>query len=128
VEYDPVFETDRLASAMLDFETGTSMFTCSTQMVPFQRMLIMGTTGSIEIEIPFNAPPDKQTRLWIYSQAGKEEIVFDAVDQYKLQGEFFSQSILDNRPVSTSIEDAVNNMKVIEAVFASARTNEWVHL
>jgi predicted dehydrogenase len=113
---------------MLDFETGTSMFTCSTQMTPFQRVHIIGTTGSIEIEIPFNAPPDKQTRLWFYSKVGKEEIVFDAVDQYKLQGESFSQSILDDAPVSTPIEDAVNNMKVIEAVFASAANGEWVGL
>src|ERR1700676_1462276 len=64
LERDPEFGTDRLASPTLDFSGGHSMFTCSTQMVPYQRMQFLGTKGRIEIEIPFNAPPTKATRLF----------------------------------------------------------------
>ena len=32
VEYDPQMQTDRLASGLLDFGTGTATFTCSTQL------------------------------------------------------------------------------------------------
>ena len=66
-ERHPDYGTDRLASAILDFGTGTSTFTCGTQLVPFQRVQIFGTSGRIEIEIPFNAPPDRPCRIWIHS-------------------------------------------------------------
>src|SRR5690349_17290202 len=65
IERDPEFKTDRLASAILEFPSGQAVFTCSTQMVPYQRMQFLGTTGRIEMEIPFNAPPDRPTRLFI---------------------------------------------------------------
>ena len=120
VEYDPISKVDRLASAILDFTTGTSTFTCSTQLMPYQRVNILGTDGRIEIEIPVNTPPDKKTRIWLHTKSGIEEITFDAVDQYRLQADEFSKAILNDTPVPTSLEDAVNNMKVIEDVFRSS--------
>jgi predicted dehydrogenase len=128
IEFDPVMLTDRRASGILEFASGSALFTCSTQMAPFQRATIHGTEGVIEIVVPFNAPAEQPTRLWMYTKDGKEEVLFDAVDQYTLQCESFSQSILDNTPVYTPIEDAVNNMKVIDAVFESAAKNKWVEL
>ena len=56
VDRDPNFKTDRLTSALLDFGAGQAIFTCSTQLVPYQRVQFFGTTGRVEIEIPFNAP------------------------------------------------------------------------
>jgi predicted dehydrogenase len=128
MEFDPVMKTDRLASAILDYSSGSSLFTCSTQMVPFQRVTILGTEGGIEIEIPFNAPPDRPTRLWMFSKQGREEVMFDIVDQYTLQGTSFSQSILEDTPVYTPIEDAVRNMQVIDAMLVSVANNQWVSL
>lgn len=116
VEFDTVLGTDILASGMLQFSTGTATFTCSTQLMPYQRVNILGTEGRIEIEIPFNAPPLQITRLWLHTKTSSEEITFDPVDQYTLQGNLFSKAILNNEPVPTPLEDAVNNMKVIEAV------------
>lgn len=125
VEFDPVLRTDILASGILDFSTGTSTFTCSTQLMPYQRVNILGTEGRIEIEIPFNAPPLLATRLWLHTKTSSEEVTFDAVDQYTLQGDLFSKAILNNEPVPTPLQDAVNNMKVIEAVFGSAKEGRW---
>ena len=65
IERDPALEIDRLVSAVLEFFQGTSTFTCSTQLVPHQRVNIFGTSGRIEIEIPFNAPPDRPCRVWL---------------------------------------------------------------
>ncbi|HEY7348086.1 MAG TPA: Gfo/Idh/MocA family oxidoreductase [Ktedonobacterales bacterium] len=128
VEYDPRFRTDRLASGMLDFGSGTAVFTCGTQLAPYQRVNIFGTEGRIEIEIPFNAPPDRPCKVW-YEHDGKiEEITLDTCNQYTLQGDTFSQAILTNAAVPTPIEDAVANMRVIEAVFASARTAGWAEV
>ncbi len=126
VEYDPNFNTDRFSSCILDFGSGTATFTCSTQLVPYQRVNIYGTSGRIEIEIPFNAPPDKPCKIWYQNGDDIEEIQFDICDQYTLQGDAFSQAILNNSSVPTPIEDAVANMKVIEAVFNSAKSHTWV--
>jgi len=126
VEYDQRFKTDRLASGMLDFGRGTSTFTVSTQLAYYQRVNIFGTTGRIEIEIPFNAPPDRPCKIWHQDGNKIEEIQFDICDQYTLQGDQFSQAILNNTSVPTPITDAVANMKVIESIIHSARSEKWV--
>ncbi len=126
IEYDPQLKTDRLASGMLDFERGTATFTCSTQLTSYQRVNIFGTSGRIEIEIPFNAPPDRPCRMWHQHAGGTEEITFEVCDQYTLQGDLFSQAILNNTPVPTPIEDAVANMQVIDALIQSAKSGAWV--
>lgn len=128
VEFDPTFKTDRMASGILEFSTGTSTFTCSTQAMPFQRVNVFGDKGRIEIEIPFNAPPDKPTRLWLHTSDKTEEITFDICDQYTIQGDLFSKAILDNTEVPTPLEDALNNMLTIEAVFKSSELGGWVNL
>ena len=125
VEYDPEFKTDRFASAIMDFGSGSGSFTCSTQLAPYQRVQIFGDEGRVEIEIPFNAPPDKPCRLWLQTEAGIEDIVLPVCDQYTIQGDLFSQAILDDAPVPTPIEDAAANMQVIEALFRSGRCGRW---
>lgn len=120
LEFDPRSQTDRLASGILSFDDGTSTFTCSTQLMPYQRVNIFGTNGRIEIEIPVNTPPDQPTRIWLHTKDESREIKFDAVDQYTLQADAFSQAILNDSEVPTPLEDAMNNMKVIDALRASA--------
>ena len=128
VEYDPHFHTDRLASAILDFGAGTSAFTCSTQLVPYQRVNIFGTTGRVEIEIPFNAPPDRPCRMWHQLGGTTTDIELEVCDQYTIQGDLFSQAILDNATVPTPLSDAVANMEVIEAIKESGRSGTWISL
>ena len=125
VERDPDFGTDKLASGILEFSRGTSTFTCSTQMFLSQRVTVFGTSGRIEIEIPFNAPPDRPTKLWHTTTSGREEITFDICDQYTIQGDLFAQAILNDTDVPTPLFDAVQNMKVIEAIFASSDASAW---
>jgi predicted dehydrogenase len=126
VQYDPRFQTDRLVSAILEFRNGTATFTCSTQLVLHQRVNILGTTGRVEIEIPFNPPPDKPARLWHQRGNDIEEVQFDVCNQYTIQADRFALAILNNEPVPTPLSDAVDNMKAIEAVRESGKRNEWV--
>jgi predicted dehydrogenase len=125
---DPRFRTDRITAALLDFGRRTSSFTCSTQLQPYQRVHILGAEGRIEIEIPFNAPPDRPCRIWHQRGAQIEEIAFEVCDQYTIEGDEFSKAILDDTPVPTPLEDAVANMRALDAVFASARAGSWVDL
>lgn len=126
LEYDPIFETDRLASGIMDFGNGTSTWTCSTQLNDYQRVHIVGTKGRVEIEIPFNPPPDQPCKIWHQWGDEIEEIVLDVVDQYTVQGDLFSLAVLEDTPVPTPLEDAVANMKVIEAIVRSGKEGAWV--
>ncbi len=128
VELDPRFQTDRLVSGMLDFGRGTATFTCATQLASHQRVQIFGTAGRVEIEIPFNAPPDRPCRIWHQRGDQVEEIVIEPCDQYTLQGDAFALAILEGRPAPAPLEDAVANMRAIEAVLESGRTGGWVAL
>ena len=121
VAIDPVFKTDRLVSGMLEFDRGVAGFLCSTQLAPFQRVHIFGTSGRIEIEIPFNPPPDEPTRLRHESGSRSEVIEIGSCDQYALEVDEFSQAILNNTASPVPLSDAVANMRVIDALFESGR-------
>lgn len=130
VERDPDMGTDRLTSGMLDFPSGQSIFTCSTQLVPYQRMQVLGTTGRIELEIPFNAPPDRATRILIDDGVdplgtGIRQEVFPVCDQYTIQGDLFSKAIREGGEVPTPLENAIRNMAVIDALFRSGKSGSW---
>jgi predicted dehydrogenase len=121
VDKDPEFGTDRLTSAILEYPQGHTVLTCSTQISPYQRALMFGTKGRIEIEIPVNAPPDKETGILVQTSELRTE-TFPPVDQYTLQGDAFSEAILNSIEVPVPLENALHNMAVIEAMFESART------
>lgn len=130
IERDAKMKTDCLTSALLDFPSGQAIFTCSTQLVPYQRMQIFGTKGRIEIEIPFNAPPDRPCRIFIDDGSDLfggsiETQEFATVNQYTIQADLFSRAIRENTEVPVSLEDAINNMAVIEAIFRSAESGKW---
>ena len=130
VERDPEMKIDRLTSAILDFPSGQSVFTSSTQVVPYQRMHFLGTRGRIEVEIPFNAPPDRPCRLFVddgsdLHGAGIETLELPTCDQYTVQGDAFSRAVREGLEVPIPLEDAVKNMAVIEALFRSADSGRW---
>lgn len=133
IERDPAFVTDRLTSALLDFPGGQAIFTCGTQLIPYQRVHFLGTKGRIEIEIPFNAPKDRPTRLFVDETGdifggGTVTEEFPTADQYTIQGDEFSKAVLEGGEVPVPLEDAIANMAVIEAVFRSGETGGWVNV
>ena len=130
MQRDPDMGTDRLTSILLDYGTGHAVGTCSTQMVFYQRLQIFGTTGRIELQIPFNAPPDRPSRIIVDTGAdlfggGISQIDVDVCNQYTIQGDLFSKAILDHVTEPSPLEDAVKNMACIDALFKSAQTGRW---
>jgi len=130
MERDRQTRVDWLTSAMLDFPSGHAIFTCSTQLVPYQRMQFFGTKKRIEIEIPFNAPPDAPCRILIddgsdLSGSNITTQEFAACDQYTIQGDLFSRAIREKSEVPVPLEDSIKNMAVIEAIFRSAESGKW---
>jgi len=131
VDRDPGFKTDRLASVIADFGGGRQLsFICSTQAVGHQSIEVIGTKGRVEIVIPFNAPPDTPTALIIDDGStldgslSRREII-RPVDQYTEQAEAFAKAVLGEAPLPYGVEDAISNMRVIDAIFESERTEAW---
>ena len=130
VERDPDFGVDRLTSALLRFPTGQATFTCAGQLVPHQRVQVLGTRGRIEVEIPFNPPPDRESRLRVddgrdLGGGGVETMVFPPVDQFTLQADRFAEAVRGVGSVPVPLEDSVANMAVIDALFRSTETGRW---
>ena len=130
IRRDEQSNIDKLTSAMLDFVSCVTTFTCSTQLIPFQRMQFFGTKGRIEVEIPVNIPTDTPTRIFVDNAGdlygGKvETIEIPAADQYTIQGDLFSRAILENSEQAISLEDSVKNMLVIDAIFRAAESGNW---
>ena len=125
VQRDPTTGVDVLASALLEFPAGTATFTCATRIEPDQRVHIYGTKGRISVEIPFNIPPDRPTRVFVTAGGdppvapATETLTFDTADPYTVEGERFASAILDGLPTPIPPDDAVANLRVIEAVFAA---------
>lgn len=131
MDRDPAFGTDRLTSGLLAFPEGRQLaFTCSTQLSLTQKVTILGTKGRIEIAVPFNATGDQATVLIVDDGrdlvgGGREEIVVDPADQYRLQVDAFAAAVLSGVPLETGLDDALANMKAIDALFRSAESGRW---
>ena len=130
IDRDPEFGTDRLTSAILEFAQGQCVFTCSTQLVPYQRTQVLGTRGRIEVEIPVNAPPDRPCRVFFDDGrdaigTGVESRSFAVCDQYTLQADEMARRIRDGSRAPFPLEDSVANMRVIDALVKSAQSGHW---
>jgi predicted dehydrogenase len=131
IDRDPTFHTDRTTSALIDFGEGRHLtFTASTQAAPYQRVNILGTKGRIEIEIPFNAPQGETTRIYLddgrkLGDASAKKIKIAKVDQYQLQAELFSRAIRGKEKLEFGVEDAILQMRVLDALFRSEGSNAW---
>jgi predicted dehydrogenase len=128
---DPGMGTDRLTSALAAFPHGRQLaFTCATQLAPNQRVQINGTRGRLEIQVPFNARRHHVTRIVFddgrdHVGSGAEMEEFPPVDQYVLQGEAFSRAVLEGGELEFPLSDAIMNMRIIDALFRSDKSNAW---
>lgn len=125
MEEDKDFGVDCLTSGIMDFGVGTSTFTCSTQLAPFQRVTIFGDKGLIEIKLPFNPPADAACQILLSDQEGTRTIEVAGDNQYRLQGDLMSKAILNDEAVPTPLSDGIENMKVLEAIVRSSKQGAW---
>jgi predicted dehydrogenase len=118
VDRDPNFGTDRLASVIADFGDGRQLsFVCGTQQ-------------SLEIVIPFNAPLGERTALLVGSANNtdrgllRREIIPE-IDQYTAEAENFALAVLGERANEYGVEDAITQMRVLDAIFRSETSGGW---
>ena len=130
IDRDPDLGVDRLTSGLMRFPNGQAVFTSAGQLVPYQRMHLFGERGRIEVEIPFNAPADAPCRIFIDDGSvlgGRSAVAIElpVADQYRLQSERFARAVRGEGTVPVSLETAVGNMRVIDALFRAAESRRW---
>jgi len=125
VARDPVFKTDVLSSAILDFGDARALFTVATQARPAQGVEVLGTGGAIRVHLPFNAYSDIPQEVTVTTGLGARTIRFPVVDQYAVMFDEMSRAIRAGGPVPTDPRDAVDNMKVLDALFRSETSGAW---
>jgi predicted dehydrogenase len=128
IERDPEMRIDRLTSGLLRFQRGQATFSCATQLVAYQAVQIFGTTGRIAAS--FHSMPRDEARILVDDGSdlrggGIETITFPPVDQFSVQADRFSEAIRGVGAVPVSLEDAIGNMAVIDALFRSAESHAW---
>jgi len=126
IQEHPKFGTDMHTSAVLDFGGPRATFSVSTGSQPFQRVDIVGTSGSIIVHIPFNTFVDVPSRITVTDGIGTRDVEFPASNAYGLMFDAFAAAVKENKPIPLSGQDAINNMKVVDAVRESAKKGKWV--
>ncbi len=112
---------DAQLAGMLDFGDGLlAHFDCGLNQARRERCLVAGTEGYLTLPKTFIPGPDEAV---IYEEKGREiseQHTFADVNHYRLLAEDFMHTIDGSVPLFP-IEDAVDNMRVIVALLASAR-------
>jgi len=131
VDRDPRFGTDRMTSGLLDFGEGRHLaFTVSTQCARYQRVEVCGPLGRIEVRVPFNAPQGEATRLLLDDGSELDDAAatietIPPCDQYTLEADAFSRAVRGEIELPYGVEDAVSNMRVVDALFRSEASGRW---
>jgi predicted dehydrogenase len=131
MDRDPNFGTDRLVSFLLDFPDAQGSFVCSTQIGLTQRFVVLGTRGLIEVDNPFTPPSSAPTRILISSTPVESNALSDevetvpAVDQYATELVAFAGAVKGSRESAVPLESSIANMRVLDALAASARSGGW---
>ena len=133
MDRDPASGVDTLTSMLLEYPSGHAAGTCSTRLVSHQRVQIFGTGGRLEVEIPFNAPPDRPCRIFVDDGrdvfgTGIETIAIPTCDQYTIQADLFAQAVEQNTEVPWPLERSFENMRIIEALFEAAEKRKWIEI
>jgi predicted dehydrogenase len=125
--WDPESAGDMTTAGMLEYESHAGLFDCSFEAAGRSGIEIVGSEGRIEIPRPWLPGTDPAVvRVW--DKNGPEELKTEGVDQYRLMVEHFSDCILNNHPPARGPEDALENMRVLEAILRSAREHRRVAL
>jgi predicted dehydrogenase len=125
VHRDPKLKTDILSSAILDFGVARAVFTVSTQAHPGQRVDVLGTGGQISLPLPFNAYPDVPMQISVTTGLGTRTISLPVADQYVEMFDGFSRAVREGGGAPTPPKDAIDNMKVQDALFRSEKSGGW---
>jgi len=138
MEMDPEFGIDRLVTAVLDYGDAQASFTASSQggtaaWGTHQLFSLLGSSGWLRANFPYAQarPTACSVEVGDSTSVGAfptESRSFPPTNQYALQIERFSRLAAGEAVRHWPIEDSLLTLKIIEALFRSAREKEWAEI
>jgi predicted dehydrogenase len=131
IDHDPELGIDRLTSGLVAFAHGRQLvFSSALQLAPYQRVVILGSQGRIEVPVPFTPMKEHACRILIdtgQSLDGSSAVFedFAPLDQYALQCDLAAAAFRNETSQEFPIEDAIANMRVIDALYRSGSSGHW---
>ncbi len=121
---------DSTVVGMLDFPNGAfATIDCSMQTgVDMQEWLtVSGTEGRITLTEPFRVG-EEPVQILIDRKPASQTVAVPGAYEYRLMVEHFADAVLNNRPLSYTLQDSLGNMRTIDALYRSARTGQRVEV
>ena len=126
--FGSVSHVDESLSAVLSFPSGViGHFDCGFRAHQTDYYDIRGTKGRIRVDKCYTPSPTHTATVHVWrgtNEAEYEAITVEPVDKYMLMVEDFADALLNNRPFRYPIQDAVNNMIVLDNLLSSAKSDE----
>lgn len=135
IDRDPAFGIDRLTTAILDYGDAQATLTVSSQAggtswATQQHLSVLGAQGWLRCDFPYAQARPTNCRIELGDASSVGALAtrietFEPVNQYALQIDRFSRLLRGETAPSWPIEDALITLRVIEAIFESARNGAW---
>jgi len=119
--YTPAMgEVERFASAVLDFDDGCFGLIDSSFELPTRQVAeIIGEAGTITVPLPFT-PGHIEAMVILALEGQTIHQRFSPVDHFRLEVEHFSACIRYGHQPLLSLEETIENLATIEAIYQSA--------
>lgn len=113
---------DEWLSGILSFPSGViGHFDCGVRAQRTHTYELRGSAGRILVEAGFVMEPHEEPVIRYWHGDQYETIKMPAVNHYTLMAEDFADALIDNRPPRYAPDDAVDNMRALDMLYASAR-------
>ncbi|GIP21973.1 Gfo/Idh/MocA family protein [Paenibacillus sp. J22TS3] len=119
---------DMMASGLVEFPGGVGLtFDCGMWAEGREFLEILGSRGRIEVPHTFTAG-EKNTAFTVYKDGTSREERPEGVNSYVLEVDDVAAAVFGLRQPRFEAEDAVHNMRLIDACLQSARERRRVEL
>lgn len=118
---------DDTTTAILQFPRGrVAQFTVSNSLAAVSSYRVVGTDGDLRVEPAYEYFDKLEHYLTVDGKTSHES--FGKRDQFAAELEYFSRCILENIDPEPNAEEAIDDLRVVEAILQSAATGKCVPL
>jgi len=114
---------EQLAGTLVFGGGPIAQFDCALTLERREAVEIAGTEGSLVVPRAFLPGTDDAPIIQLRGREPEVVHVVPGVDEYRLMVEHFADCVLEGRPPRHAADEAARNMRVIEALYRSAREN-----
>lgn len=120
-------DVDGVASAMMLFpKNRIASFTCSFDSADVATYSVLGTKGKLRLEMAYEYAMGSCMEISIGER--KQQRTYEERDQFGAELVYFSDCVLHNRDPEPSGEEGLADVRIIQAIYESARTGSPVKI